>query len=41
MMGQRLTWFLVGATCASLAWLIVLMAINESLLQAFMGFAGR
>ena len=40
-MSERLTWFLAGAACASMAWFLVLMAINEGLLQVFMGLAGQ
>jgi arginine exporter protein ArgO len=33
-MSQQLIWFLAGAACASMAWFVILMAINEGLLQA-------
>jgi arginine exporter protein ArgO len=39
-MSQRLIWFLAGAACASMAWFVILMAINEGLLQVLMGLTG-
>ena len=39
-MSQRLIWFLSGAACASMAWFVILMAINEGLLQVLMGLTG-
>ncbi len=40
-MGQRLTWFLAGAACASMVWFVLLMSINQGLLQVFMGISGQ
>ncbi len=36
-MGQKLTWFVLGAVVASAVWLTVLASIDAQLLSTFLG----
>lgn len=40
-MGQKLTWFVLGAVVASAVWLTVLVKIDTQLLRTFLGFSGN
>lgn len=40
-MGQKLTWFLLGAVVASAVWLTVLSSVDAQLLRTFLGFSGN
>ena len=38
-MGQRATWFLIGAAVASVVWLIVFQGIQRQWLDALLGLS--
>jgi arginine exporter protein ArgO len=40
-MGQKLTWFVIGAVVASAAWLALLANVDAQLLRTFLGFSGN
>lgn len=39
-MGQKLTWFLLGAIVASAGWLTLLAFLDAQLLRTFLGVSG-
>jgi arginine exporter protein ArgO len=39
-MGQKLTWFLLGAIVASAGWLALLSFLDAQLLRTFLGGSG-
>ena len=40
-MGQRVTWFLLGAIVASAGWLAFLSVVDAQLLRTFLGCSGN
>jgi hypothetical protein len=40
-MGQRITWFVIGAASASAVWLIVLLDLHNQLLRMFLQLSGH
>jgi hypothetical protein len=40
-MGQRVTWFIFGALCASVVWLIIVLDLHNQLFRLFFHLTGH